>query len=204
MRLRRFQIPDAAFAARGWRRGPPPYGDITPTSLVLASAQATGLLPPSDAALNAPVLQQGSSGSAVTTLQSDLGMIGSNYAVTVDGSFGPATLQAVTQFQTDQGLLAAGTGLTPGVVEANTWTAIQNASSFTTLPQGNAPVPGTGQWLAGVVQAAPAPVVKAAQLLTPAGAPSWVLPVAVAAFSVGGLAVVGSLVWWAVKPRRAA
>jgi peptidoglycan hydrolase-like protein with peptidoglycan-binding domain len=180
-----------------------PYRDIVDPGLVVASAQATGLPAPSDAALNAPVLKSGDSGTAVTTLQSDLSMLGpGNYTVPIDGVFGSQTLAAVTAFQTDNGLLAPGSPETTGVVGANTWQAIDDGSAMTTLPAGNAPVPGTGQWLAQVIATAPAPIVKAAQKVTPAGAPDWVLPVAVAAFSVGGLALVGGVIWWAFGGRK--
>ena len=179
------------------------FRDIVDPTLVVASAQASGLPAPGDDALNAPVLQSGSSGTAVTTLQSDLSMLGPNdYTVAIDGTFGPNTLAAVTAFQTDNGLLAPGSPVVAGVVDANTWQAIDTGSAMTTLPSGNAPVPGTGQWLAQVVQSAPAPVVKAAQVVTPASAPSWVLPVVISAFSVGGLLVLGGGLWWAFKRAR--
>lgn len=181
------------------------YSDIVSPQLVVASAQASGLPAPSDEALNAPVLSLGSSGTAVTTLQTDLGMVGSQYAVAIDGQFGPNTAAAVQQFQSDQGLLISGSPVQAGVVDANTWNAIQNASSFTTVPAGNAPVPGTGQWLSQVIQSAPAPVVKAASATVNTvapNAPDWVLPAAVVAFSVGGLALVGGVAWWVFKPHQ--
>lgn len=68
---------------------------------------------PHTATSNLPVLKLGATGSAVVTLQHDLG-------ITADGSFGPATLAAVKKFQASHGLVA------DGVVGAATWAALQH------------------------------------------------------------------------------
>ncbi|WP_076262382.1 phage tail tip lysozyme [Intrasporangium flavum] len=60
-----------------------------------------------------PVLRQGDSGDAVTGLQREL--VDAGYALTVDGSFGPATDSAVRSYQQANGLLV------DGVVGTNTW-----------------------------------------------------------------------------------
>ncbi len=56
-----------------------------------------------------PVLQQGSSGTAVALAQRLLVLYGyPNLVGTVDGIFGPKTLSAVQQFQKDQNIQADG------------------------------------------------------------------------------------------------
>ncbi|MBW8732598.1 MAG: peptidoglycan-binding protein, partial [Terrabacter sp.] len=60
-----------------------------------------------------PVLRQGASGEAVKGLQREL--VDAGYALTVDGSFGPATSSAVRAYQTRTGLVV------DGVVGNNTW-----------------------------------------------------------------------------------
>lgn len=52
------------------------------------------------------VYKYGMSGAGVRTLQKDLNKLGFNLAV--DGKFGPATKYAVSDFQTDNGLLEDG------------------------------------------------------------------------------------------------
>ena len=71
--------------------------------LIVASAQGTGQ----------PVVQRGSFGATVITLQQKLKAKG--YEVTVDGDFGPATDFAVRQFQVREKLTA------DGVVGNETW-----------------------------------------------------------------------------------
>ncbi|MGV9358887.1 peptidoglycan-binding domain-containing protein, partial [Streptomyces misionensis] len=61
-------------------------------------------------------VQQGSSGPAVQAVQSQLDAHGS--ALTVDGSFGPATDSAVRSFQTAHGLTV------DGIVGSNTWQSL--------------------------------------------------------------------------------
>ncbi len=63
-----------------------------------------------------PTLQNGSSGDAVTALQRLL--VGHGASLDVDGSFGPATKQAVSSFQSSKGLGA------DGVVGPATWGAL--------------------------------------------------------------------------------
>jgi hypothetical protein len=70
-----------------------------------------------------PVLSQGQSGPAVTTLQYLLNQQGA--ALTADGDFGPLTGSAVTSFQSSRGLTA------DGIVNASTWNAL-----FISLSQG--------------------------------------------------------------------
>lgn len=75
-----------------------------------------GTTPPPSSETGLPVLKQGSSGTAVTTVQYLLRSHGSSIAV--DGSFGPATHSAVVSFQTSKGLD------TDGVVGPKTWMAV--------------------------------------------------------------------------------
>ncbi|MFL6077253.1 MAG: peptidoglycan-binding protein [Mycobacteriales bacterium] len=70
-----------------------------------------------------PVLSQGQSGPAVTTLQYLLNQQGA--ALTADGDFGALTGSAVTSFQSSRGLTA------DGIVNASTWNAL-----FISLSQG--------------------------------------------------------------------
>jgi len=67
---------------------------------------------PHTTSTNLPTLRIGATGSAVVTLQRDLG-------IAADGSFGPATLAAVKHFQSSHGLQA------DGIVGSQTWTALQ-------------------------------------------------------------------------------
>lgn len=68
-----------------------------------------------------PTLSVGSHGSAVAILQSALNSNGAHLAV--DGSFGPATLSAVKQFQASQDLV------TDGIVGPLTWTTLGSPSA---------------------------------------------------------------------------
>lgn len=64
-----------------------------------------------------PILEQGSSGSAVAVLQRLLVLYGyQNVLGAVDGDFGAKTASAVTQFQRDQNLK-----LKDGIVGPETW-----------------------------------------------------------------------------------
>jgi hypothetical protein len=65
-----------------------------------------------------PVLTEGDSGVAVEQLQTDLARWGL-YAGEIDGAYGPATTEAVRQFQRQQNLPV------DGVVGALTWQALQ-------------------------------------------------------------------------------
>jgi putative chitinase len=70
-----------------------------------------------------PILRQGDKGASVTLLQTKLDAAG--YKVTMDGSFGPATVAAVKQFQ-------AAKHLTPdGVVGQATWAALADEARDT-------------------------------------------------------------------------
>ncbi len=81
-----------------------------------------------------PVLQAGSTGDAVTQLQTDLGLAGASYAVAVSGTYDSGTVSAVTQFQADNGLAKT------GVVDATTWNAIAAASPMATIPSASSAV----------------------------------------------------------------
>ena len=63
-----------------------------------------------------PMLESGSQGSAVRTLQQAL--VGQGYDIDVDGDFGNGTYEAVVAFQEANGLDA------DGVVGPNTWAAL--------------------------------------------------------------------------------
>ncbi|MFB8039182.1 peptidoglycan-binding protein, partial [Streptomyces sp. NPDC056004] len=65
-----------------------------------------------------PSLQQGASGDGVKRLQRSLtAALGTT--VGIDGSFGPATVTAVHNYQTSRGLTA------DGIVGPDTWAALQ-------------------------------------------------------------------------------
>ena len=70
------------------------------------------------ARLDPPTIQQGASGSAVTLLQHVLGHFG--FTVAEDGQFGPATEQAVIDFQNWFGLAA------DGIAGPITWAALSS------------------------------------------------------------------------------
>jgi peptidoglycan hydrolase-like protein with peptidoglycan-binding domain len=63
--------------------------------------------------LKLPIVRQGSSGSAVRVLQQVLNFKG--FKLEVDGQFGWHTLEAVKEFQQNNGLVV------DGVVDAKTW-----------------------------------------------------------------------------------
>jgi putative chitinase len=67
-----------------------------------------------------PVLHRGSQGASVGTLQELLRKL--NFAIAIDGDFGPATELAITQFQKDRGLT------TDGIVGSQTWDALEKAT----------------------------------------------------------------------------
>lgn len=66
-----------------------------------------------------PIVQRGSKGDAVAQLQQALCRL--NFAVAVDGDFGPGTAVAVTRFQSEHGLTA------DGIVGPATWKALDSA-----------------------------------------------------------------------------
>jgi len=74
---------------------------------------------PSAAEESRPVLARGSKGDAVVKLQNLLHDL--NFAVAIDGDFGPGTEVAVTRFQSDHGLTA------DGLVGPQTWAAMDSA-----------------------------------------------------------------------------
>jgi putative chitinase len=66
-----------------------------------------------------PVLQRGSKGEEMATLQALLR--GLDFAVAIDGDFGPGTEVAVMRFQSEHGLKA------DGIVGGQTWAALEQA-----------------------------------------------------------------------------
>lgn len=68
------------------------------------------------------VLRKGTKGNQVAQLQKLLNAFNKNTSLTVDGDFGPATLNAVKQFQQSAGLTA------DGVVGTKTWQALSLGS----------------------------------------------------------------------------
>jgi hypothetical protein len=79
-----------------------------------------------------PTLQLGSSGPAVSTLQSDLNAAGYSPPLTVDGEFGASTQAAVEWFQRENGLSV------DGVAGPSTWAALGAGGSSQDLPISNA------------------------------------------------------------------
>lgn len=90
-----------------------------------------------------PVLQQGSSGAAVTLLQQDLTAAG--FGPAIDGQFGPETLNAVQTFQSQNSLPAT------GIVDAATWNALAQYGSApgSTASGANAPTSPLAALLGG-------------------------------------------------------
>ena len=84
---------------------------------------------PRDNLANYPTLRNGSNGNFVYLLQYMLNQNG--YSLTVDGAFGNNTLNAVTAFQTANGLTA------DGIVGANTWRTLLTLPPRPTLRQGD-------------------------------------------------------------------
>lgn len=76
---------------------------------------------------NRPSLQKGDQGTWVIVLQHAL--LGCGHSIQVDGDFGTGTFDSVDKFQDAIGLLNSGS--TSGVVDPNTWTALD---SHTKLP----------------------------------------------------------------------
>ncbi len=105
-------------AANAQAPGSPQPRTVTPPSLApqaLATASAVSpaapIVPPT-----AVTLRSGARGNAVASLQQALNVHGASLAV--DGSFGPATLQAVRSFQRGSGLVV------DGVAGPKTWAAL--------------------------------------------------------------------------------
>ena len=84
---------------------------------------------PRDNVANYPTLRNGSQGNFVYLLQYMLSQNG--FSLTVDGSFGPNTLNAVTAFQTANGLTA------DGIVGANTWRTLLVLPPRPTIREGD-------------------------------------------------------------------
>jgi putative chitinase len=86
-----------------------------PAGAASADTAAAGVAP----AQPRPVLGRGSQGDAVVQLQNMLRDL--NFAVAIDGDFGPGTEVAVTRFQSENGLAA------DGIVGPQTWGALDAA-----------------------------------------------------------------------------
>lgn len=84
----------------------------------LEGVQFSGGLPSGE---TRPVLQRGAKGEAVAQLQRLLSAL--NFALAIDGDFGPGTEVAVSRFQTEHGLTA------DGIVGPATWAAIDAAKA---------------------------------------------------------------------------
>jgi putative chitinase len=93
----------------------------TKAKTAVARLQAVQLSGAPSAGETRPVLARGSKGDAVVQLQSLLRDL--NFAVAVDGDFGPGTEVAVTRFQSENKLTA------DGIVGAQTWAAMDAAKS---------------------------------------------------------------------------
>lgn len=105
----------AAVAVRRYYERPSVHADQARINAAeLVYSRYSGSTPPSETAL--PTLRQGSSGSAVTTLQYLLRSHG--HSLEVDGAFGPATEGKVLAFQRAEGLAV------DGVVGPQTWMAV--------------------------------------------------------------------------------
>jgi putative chitinase len=81
----------------------------------IEALQISGAQPPGDR----PVLHRGATGAAVALLQGMLRDL--NFALAIDGDFGPGTEVAVTRFQSEAGIDV------DGVVGMQTWTALDAA-----------------------------------------------------------------------------
>jgi putative chitinase len=100
-------------------------GESAPAPASIAPA-TTGAPSPAPAAgpgtaAASPVVARGSQGDAVVALQNLLRA--DNFAVAIDGDFGPGTEVAVTRFQSENGLTA------DGIVGPQTWAALAVAAS---------------------------------------------------------------------------
>ena len=96
-------------------------GPATWTALLSGSSSSNttttpSVTTPNSSASSKPVLRKGKTGSAVRELQTILRNKG--YNISVDGSFGPATLAAVKSFQAANGLAVDGS------VGPATWAAL--------------------------------------------------------------------------------
>lgn len=81
-----------------------------------------------------PTLEEGDTGAAVQTLQTDLNITGAH--LTVDGDFGPLTLAAVEAFQRKHRLTV------DGIVGPKTWRVLNRAAGISTSSP--TPAPGSG------------------------------------------------------------
>ena len=91
----------------------------------LEAVQLSGAPSPAE---TRPVLARGSKGDAVVQLQTLLRDL--NFAVAIDGDFGPGTEVAVTRFQSENSLTA------DGIVGPQTWAAMNSAKSNLTKKAG--------------------------------------------------------------------
>jgi putative chitinase len=119
-----------AIALSGAATGAAATGAAAPAGAAPSGAAAAGAAPAGAATSGAaaagvapaqprPVLGRGSQGDAVVQLQDMLRDL--NFAVAIDGDFGPGTEVAVTRFQSENGLAA------DGIVGPQTWGALDAA-----------------------------------------------------------------------------
>ncbi|MCM1333734.1 MAG: peptidoglycan-binding protein [Bacteroides sp.] len=112
-------------------------------AFLLAVFTAAFLCVPSSAAWlssEAPVMKYGSTGWSVTQLQQDLNTLG--YGLSTDGSFGPATLNAVKDYQSQMGLEVDGS---VGPATKNSIISTINSYESSTSIQ----IPGSGAMTKG-------------------------------------------------------
>ncbi|MGA4509019.1 phage tail tip lysozyme [Propionibacteriaceae bacterium G1746] len=118
-------VSGAAVAVRQYYERPSVHNDTARINAANSVySRYSGSTPPPSTETSFPTLKQGSTGSAVTTLQYLLRSKG--YTITVDGSFGSATHNVVVAFQRSRGLVA------DGVAGPITWNAL-----VPTLKQGS-------------------------------------------------------------------
>jgi len=118
-----------------------------------------GFTPPSGAPAGGgtpPTIQEGSTGTYVAQLQSDLNVLG--YGLAVDSDFGPLTRAAVVTFQGRQGIAQ------DGIVGPITWQHL--ADAVAAAQGGSSPGPTT-------IPAAPAPPSEAPGNADPATVAEW-------------------------------
>lgn len=117
--------------------GPQTWGRLDSAGAAPAAPAAPA---PSGGSGSGPMLQDGSTGSAVAALQQRLTQLGFN-PQGVDGVFGPDTLAAVKAFQASQGITV------DGIVGPQTWgrLGINVAGSSPSAPPASSPPPGNFQ-----------------------------------------------------------
>ncbi len=101
-------------------------GSSSGDSGATVTTTVTTLPPATTTTVTRPTIQEGTPDTgSTTTLQTRLAQLG--YDVTVDGSFGPGTTEAVKKFQTDNNLPSN------GIVDQATWNALTaNPTTSTT------------------------------------------------------------------------